>query len=87
MTLATYRTADTQCEQVIAFMQEHGGITKRDAINKLDCANLPGRIFDIKAKHGEHSVVTDMVPNASGRGKHAVYRWRGSLEPQGELPL
>ena len=38
----------SQCERVLAFMQEHGGITDNDAHEYLHINRLSGRIFDLR---------------------------------------
>lgn len=41
----------TQCEKVKQYMQEHGSITQREAINYLHCYRLGARIWDLTNKH------------------------------------
>jgi len=48
----------TQCQKVLAYMEEHGSITQREAI-WLGIYRLSGRIFDLRK---EHSIKTDMIP-------------------------
>jgi len=54
----------TQCQKVLAYMEEHGGITQREAI-WLGIYRLSGRIYDLRK---EHNIRTDMLPvtNADG---------------------
>lgn len=56
---------DNQCEKILAYMREHGGITQRGAI-QLGCYRLSARIHDIK-KRGKKVVTTPIrVMNADG---------------------
>ena len=54
----------TQCQKVLAYMEEHGSITQREAI-WLGIYRLSGRIYDLRK---EHNIRTDMLPvtNADG---------------------
>lgn len=36
------------CIAIYKYMAFHGGITRAEAFLELGCANLPGRIFDMK---------------------------------------
>ncbi len=39
-----------QCDKILAYMREYGGITQREAY-RLGCARLAARIHDIKRKY------------------------------------
>ena len=38
----------TQCEMVLEYMQEHGGITQLDALREFGCMRLASRVSDLK---------------------------------------
>ena len=40
----------SQCEKIIAYMQEHGGITQLDAYLDIGCWRLASRISDLKKR-------------------------------------
>ena len=40
----------TQCELVLEFMQKHGSITSRQAVNKLGVHRLAARISDLRRR-------------------------------------
>ena len=37
-----------QAQQVLFYIEEHGAITQREALNNLSCMRLPSRIHEIK---------------------------------------
>lgn len=49
----------TQCERIIEYMNEFGGITQMDALRDLACLRLASRINDIKRKG--YNVRRDMI--------------------------
>lgn len=38
----------SQCQKVLRFIREHGSITTWQAIHKVHCTRLSGRIYDLK---------------------------------------
>lgn len=40
----------TQCEKILRYMEETGGITPMDAIEHFGCLRLAARIADLKAQ-------------------------------------
>lgn len=38
----------TQCERILKYMQDFGGITSMEAFHDLGCARLASRICDLK---------------------------------------
>lgn len=63
----------TQCDKIVAFMQEHGEITQRDAIG-FGCYRLGARIWDLKAAGMDIKREMRRVKNADGsRTMIAVY--------------
>jgi hypothetical protein len=75
---------NAQAQQVLDYMIERGGISRREAM-ELGCLNLPARVLDIRTAYGPESVVTEMWP-PDGK-QYAVYRFRGIGEPQTSLFL
>ena len=49
----------TQCERIIQYMNELGGITQFEALKELGCLRLASRINDIKRKG--YNVRRDMI--------------------------
>jgi hypothetical protein len=74
---------NAQAQQVLDYMIERGGITRREAM-ELGILNLPARVLDIRTAYGPESVVTEMVAPNGGR-EYAVWRFRGIGEPQHSL--
>ena len=40
----------TQCDMILRFMQENGGITQLEAAQEFGCFRLSGRISDLKQR-------------------------------------
>lgn len=40
----------TQCDMILRFMQENGGITQLEAAQEFGCFRLSGRIYDLKQR-------------------------------------
>ena len=59
----------TQCQQVLAYMRQHGGITQQDATNYIGCTRLAARIDDLK-KQG-HKIDADTVSVRTRDGRTA----------------
>lgn len=38
----------TQCEKIMSYMQEYGGITQLDALREFGCMRLASRISDLR---------------------------------------
>ena len=43
-------TKVTQCEKILQYMNEYGGITPIDALREFGCMRLASRITDLKRK-------------------------------------
>lgn len=40
----------THCERILEYMQKNGGITQAEAYERLGCARLGARIYDLKRR-------------------------------------
>lgn len=60
----------TQCDKVLAFMQEHGGITSYEAFRYLHITRLAARISDLRRRGVEIYSQREMSVNTDGK---AVY--------------
>lgn len=38
----------TQCEKILAYLNEHGSITRMEAMSKLHIANFTARVSDLR---------------------------------------
>lgn len=59
----------TQCEMILAYMKENGGITARQALIDLGCMRLASRIHDLRAQG--YKIATEFV-KVKGRNGTAV---------------
>ena len=66
----------TQCERIIEYMNEFGGITQLEALKELGCFRLASRINDIKRKG--YNVRTERI-TLKNRWKEPVRIARYSL--------
>lgn len=57
----------TQCERIIQYMNEFGGITQIEALKELGCLRLASRINDIKRKG--YNVRRDMITLKNRNGE------------------
>jgi len=48
--MAKLKAKPTQCQKIVAFVQEYGGITSRDAYKHLGVTQLGSRIFEMEHK-------------------------------------
>lgn len=83
--LTAHKPLNSQCQKVLRYMVERGGISRREAMD-LNVLNLPARILDLREAFGDDAVRTTMHP-PDGEVQHAVYVWAATSERQGELPL
>jgi len=67
-----------QCQQVLAYMRHHGGITQQDATNYIGCTRLAARIDDLKKQGHDIHRATVTVRNRSGKDARIA---RYSLTP------
>lgn len=65
----------TQCEKILEYMTEEGGITPLDALREFGCMRLASRITDLKRKG--YCITKEMVSAKNKRGetvRFAFYR-------------
>ena len=65
----------SQREEILAFIEEHGSITHRQAEEEIGCTRLSARINELR-KMG-HKIKTDMQPSKNRHEKivyHACYK-------------
>lgn len=68
------RKLSKQCEKVLAYMKQHGGITQAEAI-ELSVYRLSGRIFDLRARGFRITSTNTEGVNKDGERVHfATYR-------------
>jgi len=65
-----------QCELILKYMKEHGGITPREALNHCGCMRLSARIHDLRALG--HDIKMELV-EVKIRGGHKTRVSRYSL--------
>lgn len=74
----------TQCEKIVAWMKETGGITARDAIF-FGCMRLASRIHDLKRMgYGISSEMIKVVNRDGSETYVACYRLESEPEEGGE---
>ena len=61
----------SQCVQIKEYMEEHGSITQREAVNEFNCYRLSARINDLR-KTGLN-IETKNERNKNNSGTHARY--------------
>ena len=65
---------ESQCNDILAYMKEYGGITNLEAINRLGVGNLKGRIFDLRQKgHKIHNVPVEFKTIHGRKGRYVRY--------------
>ena len=60
----------SQNNKILEYMEEHGSITSREAMMRLNVMRLASRICDLKKKG--YPIVTDMETSANG-ARYARY--------------
>jgi len=64
-----------QTERVLTYMQKHGSITQREAINELDIYRLSARIWSLKQDGHTITSTLEYSVNAHGEAvRYARYR-------------
>lgn len=66
-----------QNELIINYIDRHGSITPKEAVNELDVWRLSSRMNEIKYKYGK-KVKTTFIPFKKADGKksrYAKYEW------------
>ncbi len=56
-----------QCEQILAYIQEHGSITPMEALNHCACMRLSARIHDLRALGHDIRMEVVTVKNRHGQ--------------------
>lgn len=64
---------ETQCRQILRYMEEHGMITQRIASRELDCDRLASRICDLK--HDGYPIRSEFDYKLDENGK-VVKKWK-----------
>lgn len=59
---------ETQCQKILRYMKQNGGITQMDAMEHFRCYRLAARIADLRTRG--YSIITDK----SEAGSYAIYR-------------
>lgn len=65
----------TQCEKILAYIQENGSITPLDALREFGCMRLASRVNDLK--RAGYVIISEMETNQNKYGdtvKYARYR-------------
>ena len=61
-----------QNKAILAYINEHGGITNGEAYNELFVGNLKGRIHEIRKDEG-YSIPVEKIKNETNSGHHVRY--------------
>lgn len=68
------RARPTQVERLVSYMLEHGSVTVRDAMNKLDINSLRARLSDLRMLGYEYDSADVKYQNRWGeKGKYKRY--------------
>lgn len=65
----------TQCEKILAYIQENGSITPLDALREFGCMRLASRVNDLK--RAGYVIISEMETKQNKYGdtvKYARYR-------------
>lgn len=68
----------TQCEMILRYMQDEGGITPWEAMKEFGCMRLTARIYDLKRRGV--AVRREMVSDRNRYGKRVQYARYSVLE-------
>ena len=71
----------TDCELILAYLQDHGSITDDEAKETYGIKRLSARIHDLRKKG--HCIQTDVIPCDTRRGKVSSYAKYRLLEVAG----
>lgn len=65
----------TQCERILAYLDEHGSITRAEAMSELGIANFTARISELRREGVILAVETETRKNRYGESvRFARYR-------------
>lgn len=67
----------TQCERILRYIDEHGSITAKEAMNELGVMRLASRIADLKADGWEIDTRTVCSVNRYGERTHYAKYYMG----------
>lgn len=74
------RKLSEQCEEVLAYMKEHGSITPAEAID-MGIYRLSGRIYDLKDRG--YAITTTMTEGKNRHGKRTRFAKYRLAEKEG----
>ena len=61
----------TQCDLILRYMQDEGGITPWEAMKEFGCMRLGARIYDLKRRG--FAIERTLVSDVNRYGKHVQY--------------
>lgn len=61
----------TQCDLILRYMQDEGGITPWEAMKEFGCMRLGARIYDLKRRG--HAIERTLVSDVNRYGKRVQY--------------
>ena len=64
----------TQCEKILRYMELHGSITARQALNECGCMRLAARIHDLREQG--HDIHMELVKVRTRQGSTYVARYK-----------
>jgi len=67
----------TQCERILAYMDQHGGITQMDA-NRLSITRLAARIYDLRQRGIE--ITEEPVTGKNEYGPYRCSRYKRAVQ-------
>lgn len=68
----------TQCEKILRYMELHGSITARQALNECGCMRLAARIHDLREQG--HDIRMELITVRTRSGKAKVGRYSLNAE-------
>lgn len=60
-----------QCDMILRYMQDEGGITPWEAMKEFGCMRLGARIYDLKRRG--HGIERTLVSDVNRYGKRVQY--------------
>lgn len=67
-----------QCDMILRYMQDEGGITAWEAMKEFGCMRLGARIYDLKRRG--HGIERTLVSDTNRYGKRVQYARHTALE-------
>ena len=65
---------ETQSQQILKYIKNHGSITPLEALQHIGCLRLSGRIFDLRREGYNIRTDIEKVKTRDGHAFVAVYR-------------